>query len=193
MQCRGSGGGCQLPQGSASCLLLSLSRASSLAAAVPSLTSSSRGKAFFVPRVRCRGKSQEVWSWPLPTSPDGPCGLIEGDISLVIESLVKNVDGPVTGDRAQLLRLPTLGFRRLSSGTPDPRPLLALNVGLGWVSSNPGSSSCSLASRGLDEVCRQVEPLFGTKGAFLHPSSALKGPDSFLDESSNALWVSVVT
>lgn len=39
---------------------------------------------------------------------------------------------------------------------------------------------------------QEAEPLLGTKGKFLHPSSALKGPDSFWDEGSNALWVSVV-
>lgn len=37
------------------------------------------------------------------------------------------------------------------------------------------------------------ETLLGTTGKFLHPGSALKGPDSFWDEGSNALWVSVVT
>lgn len=39
---------------------------------------------------------------------------------------------------------------------------------------------------------QEAEPLLGTEGKFLHLSSALKGPDSFWDEGSNALWVSVV-
>lgn len=50
-----------------------------------------------------------------------------------------------------------------------------------------------LGLQGLDGLCYlEAEPLPGTKGKFLHPSSALKGPDSFRDEGSNALWVSVV-
>lgn len=40
---------------------------------------------------------------------------------------------------------------------------------------------------------QEAEPLLGTKGKLLYPSSALKGPDSFWDGGSNALWVSVVT
>lgn len=94
MQRRGSVGGCQLPQGSASCLLLFLSQPSSLASA-PSRTTFSPGEVFWFLSEKGRNEpgGLELASEHLPGRSLWP--LTEKNISGVIESVVENVEGTV--------------------------------------------------------------------------------------------------
>lgn len=66
-------------------------------------------------------------SWPLSTSLEGPCALREGNISVIIESVVENIEGTAGWE------LSTWGSLKPFLGPLDPYSLLASKRGLGWV------------------------------------------------------------